>query len=202
MDFTEVVIKRRMVRNFSDEPISNDEVDRILNLARRGPSAGFSQGQDFIVVNDKAKKLEIAALFGEKSYVESGFHPFISGAPVLIVPCTNEAAYHRRYQEPDKLRQDGTEIDWPVPYWFMDIGAAAMVILLAAVDEGLAAGFAGVWNLDELRDLLGIPDEVTPMGVIPIGHPAPDKRSPSLKRGRRPLREVVHHGAWGAAGSD
>ena len=202
MDFTEVVIKRRMVRNFSDEPISNDEVDRILNLARRGPSAGFSQGQDFIVVNDKVKKLEIAALCGEKSYVESGFHPFISGAPVLIVPCTNEAAYHRRYQEPDKLRQDGTEIDWPVPYWFMDIGAAAMVILLAAVDEGLAAGFAGVWNLDELRDLLGIPDEVTPMGVIPIGHPAPDKRSLSLKRGRRPLREVVHHGAWGAAGSD
>jgi len=202
MDFTEVVTKRRMVRNFSDEPISNDEVDRILNLARRGPSAGFSQGQDFIVVNDKAKRLEIAALCGEKSYVESGFHPFISGAPVLIVPCTNEAAYHRRYQEPDKLRQDGTEIDWPVPYWFMDIGAAAMVILLAAVEEGLAAGFAGVWNLDELRDLLGIPDEVTPMGVIPIGHPAPDKRSPSLKRGRRPLREVVHHGAWGAAGSD
>ena len=77
-----------------------------------------------------------------------------------------------------------------------------MVILLAAVEEGLAAGFAGVWNLDDLRDLLGIPDEVTPMGVIPIGHPAPDKRSPSLKRGRRPLREVVHHGAWGAAGSD
>ena len=62
MDFTEVVTKRRMVRNFSDEPISNDEVDRILNLARRGPSAGFSQGQDFIVVNDKAKRLEIAAL--------------------------------------------------------------------------------------------------------------------------------------------
>ena len=182
MDFTEIVIKRRMVRNFSDEPISNDEVDRILNLARRGPSAGFSQGQDFIVVNDKAKKLESAALCGEKSYVESGFHPFISGAPVLIVPCTNEAAYHRRYQEPDKLRQDGTEIDWPVPYWFMNIGAAAMVILLAAVDEGLAAGFAGVWNLDELRDLLGIPDEATPMEVIPIGHPAPDKRSPSLKR--------------------
>ena len=202
MDFTEVVTKRRMVRNFSDEPISNDKLDRILNLARRGPSAGFSQGQNFIVVNDKAKKLEIAALCGEKSYVESGFHPFISGAPVLIVPCTNEAAYHRRYQESDKLRQDGTEIDWPVPYWFMDIGAAAMVILLAAVDEGLAAGFAGVWNLDELRDLLGIPDEVTPMGVIPIGHPAPDKRSLSLKRGRRPLREVVHHGAWGAAGSD
>ena len=202
MDFTKVVTKRRMVRNFSDEPISNDEVDRILDLARRGPSAGFSQGQDFVVVTDKGKKVEIAALCGEKSYVESGFHPFISGAPVLIVPCTNEAAYHRRYQEPDKLRQDGSEIDWPVPYWFMDIGAAIMVILLAAVDEGLAAGFAGVWNLDELRDLLDIPREVCPMGVIPIGHPASDKRSPSLKRGRRPLREVVRHGAWGAAGSD
>jgi len=202
MDFSEVVTKRRMVRNFSDEPISNDEVDRILYLARRGPSAGFSQGQDFVVVTDKVKKVEIAVLCGEKSYVESGFQPFISGAPVLIVPCTNEAAYHRRYQEPDKLRPDGSEIDWPVPYWFMDIGAAVMVILLAAVDEGLAAGFAGVWDLDELRDLLEIPDEVCPMGVIPIGHPAPDKRSLSLKRGRRPMREVVHHGAWGAAVND
>ena len=202
MDFTKAVTKRRMVRHFTDEPVSNEEVGRILHLARRGPSAGFSQGQDFVVVTNEATKLEIAALCGEKSYVESGFHLFISGAPVLIIPCTNEAAYHRRYQEPDKLRQDGTEIDWPVPYWFMDIGAGVMVILLAAVDEGLAAGFAGVWDLDELRDLLEIPSEVTPMGVIPIGHPAPDKRSPSLSRGRRPLREVVHHGAWGGSAND
>ena len=208
MDFTKVVTKRRMVRNFSDEPISNDEVDRILDLARRGPSAGFSQGQDFVVVTDKGKKVEIAALCGEKSYAESGFHPFISGAPVLIVPCTNEAAYHRRYQEePDKLRQDGSEIDWPVPYWFMDIGAAIMVILLAAVDEGLAAGFAGVWNLDELRDHFGHPEGSLSHGshpdwasrlgqalTIPEAWPAASARSRSSPvLGERPeVTEILH----------
>lgn len=196
MEFHEVVKRRRMVRHFTHENVSKDSLDRILDLARRGPSAGFTQGQDFIVVSDAGTKAQIAALCGEQNYIEAGYHPFISGAPVLIVPCTNEAAYHRRYQEPDKLREDGTEIDWPVPYWFMDIGAGVMVILLAAVEEGLAAGFAGVWDLQAFRELLNIPKEVTPMGVIPIGYPAPDKRSPSLRRGRRDYRKVVHYETW------
>ena len=78
----------------------------------------------------------------------------------------------------------------------MDAGCAVMIVLLAAVDQGLAAGFAGVWDLDGLRGLLGIPAEVTPMGVIPIGCPAPDKRSPSLKLSRRPISDVVHKEAW------
>ena len=64
------------------------------------------------------------------------------------------------------------------------------------VDEGLAAGFAGSKDLQALRDLLGIPDEATPVGVIPIGHPAEDKRSPSLKRGRRNPDNYIHYGKW------
>jgi nitroreductase len=115
---------------------------------------------------------------------------------VLILPCANEAAYHRRYREPDKIQEDGSEIAWPVPYWFMDAGSAVMAILLATVNEGLAAGFAGSWDLQALRRLLRIPEEVTPMGVIPIGYPAPDKRSPSLKRGRRRFEDVVHRERW------
>ncbi len=78
----------------------------------------------------------------------------------------------------------------------MDVGCAVMLILLGAVDEGLAAGFAGAHDLDALRQLLGIPADVTPVGVIPIGHPAPDKRSPSLRRGRKPKEEVIHHESW------
>lgn len=124
------------------------------------------------------------------------FHPFISSAPVLIIPCTSEMAYHRRYQEPDKLQEDGTEINWPVPYWYMDIGCAVMIVLLAAVDEGLAAGFAGVLDLAALRMLLQIPDDVTPLGVIPVGHRAPDRPSPSLKRGRKVDSEFIHHEGW------
>lgn len=196
MEFTDVVRKRRMVRHFTAEPVAAEALDQMLDLARRGPSAGYSQGQHFVVVTRPDLKQSIASLCGEERYVEAGFHPFISGAPVLVIPCTNEAAYHRRYQEPDKVGADGKEIDWPVPYWYMDIGCAVMILLLAAVDQGLAAGFAGVPDLDALRALLGIPSEVTPIGVIPIGHRAPDKRSPSIKRGRRPKEEVIHRESW------
>ncbi len=196
MEFTEVVRKRRMVRHFSDEPVAREVLERMLDLARHAPSAGFTQGQSFVVVTRPELKREIARLCGEEGYVEGGFHPFISGAPVLVVACTSEEAYHRRYREADKIRADGTEIAWPVPYWHLDIGCAVMILLLAAVDEGLAAGFAGAHDLDALRALLGIPAEVTPVGVIPIGHRAPDEPSPSLRRGRKADTEYVHWERW------
>jgi nitroreductase len=196
MDFETVVQRRRMVRNFTDEPVDSAALERILAAGQRGPSAGYSQGQDFIVVTRQDLKDEIARICHEGEYVKSGFDPFISKAPVLIIPTTNEMTYHRRYQQPDKVDKEGQEIEWPVPYWFMDVGCAVMLILLAAVNEGLAAGFAGGKDLAAFRRLLNIPDEVTPVGVIPIGHPAPDKRSPSLKRGKRPVRDVVHYEGW------
>jgi nitroreductase len=196
MEFREVVRRRRMVRRFTPEPVAPEAVDRILDQARHAPSAGYTQGQSFIRVTRPDLRQAIARLCGEEHYVSAGFHPFISGAPELIIPCTSEAAYHRRYQEPDKLNDDGSEIEWPVPYWHMDIGCAVMLVLLAAVDEGLACAFAGVWDLDALRALLNIPAEVTPVGVIGLGHGAPDKPSPSLKRGRKPVAAVVHEEGW------
>ena len=196
MDFRDLVLKRRMVRHFSDRPLAPELVQQILDLARHAPSAGFTQGQSFVVVTRPELKQAIAELCGETAYVAGGFHPFISGAPVLLIACTSEAAYHRRYQEADKLQEDGNEIVWPVPYWHMDIGCAVMLVLLAAVDLGLDAGFAGAHDLDALRVLLGIPAEVTPVGVIPIGHRAPDRPSPSLRRGRKPEGEYAHWEHW------
>jgi len=196
MDFYEAVQKRRMVRNFTGEGVAQETVERMLEAARRGPSAGFTQGQDFVVVTDEEKKAVIAELCHEEGYVEAGFDPFLSRAPVLVIPCTNENAYHRRYQEPDKVDEEGEEIEWPVPYWYMDVGAAVMILLLAVVEEGLAAAFVGSHRFPEIKRLLGIPQEVTPVGVIAIGHPAEDKRSDSLKRGRRVLRNVVHWEEW------
>ncbi len=196
MEFADAVRKRRMVRHFSDEPVAPEAIERILDLARHAPSAGFTQGQSYVVVTDPATKAAIAELCDEAEYVASGFHPFVSGAPVLLIPCTSEAAYHRRYQEADKVREDGSEIVWPVPFWFMDIGCSVQIVLLAAVDEGLAAAYAGVHDLDALRSLLGIPAEVTPVGVIPIGHRAPDVPSPSLKRGRKPEPDYAHYERW------
>ncbi|HEY7780165.1 MAG TPA: nitroreductase family protein [Ktedonobacterales bacterium] len=196
MDFAEIVHKRRMVRNFSPEPVAPEAIERMLELALHAPSAGFTQGQSFIVVTRPDLKRAIAQTCDEDEYVAEGFHPFISEAPVLFVACVSETAYHRRYQEPDKLLEDGTEIEWPVPYWFMDIGCSVMILLLAALNEGLAAGFAGSTDLDALRGVLGIPAEVTPVGIIPVGHRADDRVSGSIKRGRKPNADFVHHEVW------
>ncbi len=188
-----------MVRHFTNEPVDPAALKRILDLARHAPSAGFTQGQSFVVVTRPELKQQIARLCSEESYVERGFHPFISEAPVLVIPCTSETAYHRRYQEGDKTNEDGSEIVWPVPYWHMDIGCAIMIPLLGVVNEGLAAGFAGLPEPSDyvvLHELLGIPDEVTPVGVIPIGHRTQDKRSGSLKRGRKPEEDYVHYEHW------
>lgn len=196
MEFRDVVLKRRMVRNFADLAVDPAVVDRILDLTRHAPSAGFTQGQSFIVVTDPEKKKAIAITCEEDEYVQRGFAPFISKAPVLLIPCASEAAYHLRYQEADKVNMDGTEIEWPVPYWFMDIGCAAMIALLAAIDEGLVAAFAGSKDLDTFRALLGIPADVTPVGVIALGYRAPDVPSPSLKRGRKSDEEYIHRERW------
>jgi nitroreductase len=196
MEFRDVVLKRRMVRNFADRPVEAELIDRILELSRHAPSAGFTQGQSFIVVTDPEKKKAIALTCEEDEYVQRGFAPFISKAPVLLIPCTSEVAYHRRYQEADKVNEDGSEIAWPVPYWFMDVGCAVMIALLAAIDEGLVSAFAGSKDLAAFRAILEIPAEVTPVGVIALGYRAADIPSPSLKRGRKADEEYIHREHW------
>ncbi len=199
MELRETVARRRMVRRYRDTPVPRATVRRILDTARRAPSAGFSQGQRFLVITDGGRRAEVAALAGEDAYVDAGFHPWLSAAPVHVVPCVDEQAYRDRYAESDKLGPDA-EPDWPVPYWWLDAGASFMLLLLAAVDEGLAAGFLGVHRLPGLADLLGIPARIHPIGVVTIGHPLRDRRSGSLDRGWHDLDEVVHHETWGAGG--
>jgi len=119
-------------------------------------------------------------------------------APVVIVPLSCKAAYLGRYAEPDKGWTDRDEARWPVPYWHIDTGMAALLILQTAVDEGLGACFFGIpqTRTDSFREAFGVPDDHTPIGAITIGHRAADRRSPSLSRGRRGLEEVVHRGSW------
>lgn len=196
MEFQETVLKRRMVRNFSEKPVDLEIIERIVDLTRHAPSAGFTQGQSFVIVTKPELKKSIAVTCEEEEYVKSGFDAFISKAPVLLIPCTSELAYHKRYQENDKVDDTGSEIEWPVPYWFMDIGCSVMIALLAAIDEGLVCAFAGSKDLKTFRSLLNIPAEVTPVGVIAIGYRANDVPSPSLKRGRKSDAEYVHHEQW------
>ena len=196
MEFTEAVLKRRMVRHFTSDPVSHEVIDEILRLAQHAPSAGFSQGSAYVVVTDPRTKLKVAALQGEGEYSAAGFHRWILEAPVAIVACVSERIYHDRYSEPDKLDERGREIGWPTPYWYFDIGAGCMIILLGAVDVGLAAAFSGVSDVDGMKNLLGIPSHFHPVGVISIGHGSKDIKSPSLKRGHRPIAEVVHYEKW------
>jgi FMN reductase [NAD(P)H] len=195
VDFEKVVRKRRMIRNYTDETVDRATVERIVDLAVRGPSAGFSQGQYIVVVTDDETRRDIAALADEEKYAALGLPRWISTAPVHIVVCTSEADYHERYNEPDKL-EGGSEIDWPVPYWHVDAGATMMLLLLAAVDEGLGAGFFGVRRLRGLKELLGIPDEATPVGVVTIGHPRAEQPVGSAARGRKDRSDQVRWERW------
>lgn len=196
MQFRDILRKRRMIRRFTDEPVADEVLERIIDAGNRGPSAGFSQGVSFLSITGEETRRHVAALCGEHGYIAAGFGPFVSRAPVQIVVCTSEATYRARYAESDKRRAAARDPVFPVPYWFTDAGAAMMLILLAAVDEGLGAAFVGIHDQPGLRALLGIPDDVTPIGVVLIGHPADDKRSRSLKRGRKPLAEVHHRERW------
>jgi nitroreductase len=196
MEFTDVVMKRRAVRRFEDGGVDRDVIERIARLAQRSPSAGFSQGQRLVVVTEPGRRREVARICGEEFYAEV-FGPWISECAAQFVPCVSEEIYHRRYQEPDKIDEDGKEIEWPVPYWFVDVGGTMQTIWLAAVNEGLGCGFVGTDDLDGLKAALGIPDEFTPIGVMPVGRPLPDARSPSLKRGWVPFEQFARWERWG-----
>jgi FMN reductase [NAD(P)H] len=202
VEFRKVLSQRRMVRHYVAEPVPEDVLERILGSVRHAPSAGFSQGQRLVVVTEADRRRAIARLLEEEAHVAEGYEPWLSSAPVHVVVCTREADYHDRYRKEDKL-VEGNEIEWPVPYWFVDAGAAMMALLMAAIDEGLASGFLGVPSEKqaEFRRLLDIPDDVAVVGMATLGRPAPDPRwSASTSRATQPRRrldEVVHRERWG-----
>jgi nitroreductase len=197
MELAEAIRRRRMVRNFEDRSIPAEALDRILDHARRAPSAGHTQGFAFLVLEgpDDVGRFWDCTFPGER---RAGFRwPGLFRAPVVIVPCSSKAAYLDRYAEPDKGWADRDEARWPVPYWDIDCGFATMAMLLTAVDEGLGALFFGIFDgLPALRAEFGIPDEWHPIGAMAVGWPAPDEPSPSLRRGRRPAAEVIRRGRW------
>lgn len=201
MEFRDVVRRRKMVRSFTDEPVDAEVVRRILDVARRGPSAGFSQGVEFVVVTDEETRHKIAAPAGE-IFAISGHHNFIAQAPTQVVVCVSPEIYRARYRQPDKMKvvsDFDDETLWSVPYWYTDAGAAMQLMMMAAVEEGIAAAFVGL-NAEQLRELLGIPQEYLPIGVALLGHAAPDAGQfgdVSARRvPRRPYEEIVHAGRW------
>jgi nitroreductase len=203
MDFVEVVRRRRMVRSFTDAPVPVESVERILDIARRGPSAGYSQGVEFVVVTNERERTLLGQGFERVASV-SGHHNFIAQAQVLILICTSADIYKRRYREPDKMRVRGGMTDddlWSVPYWYTDAGCGLMLMLLAAVNEGLGAAFIGFGPAaSRVRDHLGVPHDYEIVGAVLLGYEAADARDfgdvAADPRPRRSLREIVHRERW------
>lgn len=192
MELGEAIRRRRMVRRFTADPVEPEAVERIARAGLSGPSAGFAQGVSLVVLTDRADIETAAADCGEQAYVARGFDPWLSTAGALVVLCVEPDTYRARYSEPDK---DPAVLE-AVPWWWVDGGAALAMMLLASLDEGLAAGFHGGQRIGRMRQRLGIPEAVEIVGVLAIGHPAPDRKSSSLRRGRRPDTEVLHHRRW------
>lgn len=194
MELAEAVRRRRMVRSYTGDPVDPAAIERIVDLARRAPSAGFSQGQTFVVVTDEPRRQALAEVCGEADHVARGFEPWLSRAPVHVIVCVEPQRYADRYAEPDKAASTPPDA-WRVPWWWVDGGQALMALLLGAVDEGLAAGLLAV-DAERTRPLLAIPDGVHPLGLVTIGHPAPDRPSRSLQRGRRAWTDQVRWQTW------
>ncbi len=199
MEFREVVRRRAMVRAFHREPLPPAVVDRLLDTARRVPSAGFTQGTEFLVLDerDQVDAYWEATLPPERR--EEFPWPGLLDAPVLVLPLADRDAYLDRYAEPDKGWSDRDPDRWPVPYWDVDAGFSVLMLLLAAVDEGLGAVFFGIFDgWPELSERFAIPDRFRAVGTVALGYPdeARDRPSASLRRARRPLDEIVHRGGW------
>ena len=201
MEFRALLPRRRMIRHYAPDPVAREQIERIVATVRRAPSAGYSQGQRLLVVTDDDGRAEIARIATSGWANEEELEPWLESAPVHVFVCTREADYHERYTQEDKL-VDGDEIEWPVPYWHVDAGAALMLVLLAAIDEGLGAGVSGVPTdiAAELGSAFGIPSDVTIVAHVTIGVPAPDPGwSAVTSRATKPRRaedESVHWESW------
>jgi nitroreductase len=199
VELGEVLRRRRMVRAYRDEPVASDVLGRVLDAARRAPSAGNSQGLDLVVLAGPAATARYWDVALPAGPARDGFRwQGLLRAPVIVLPVVDPGAYAARYAEPDKAETELGAVDaWPVPYWFVDGGMSVEAMLLAAVDEGLGALFFGLFDRERtVLDALGVPGDRRGLGVVALGHPAPDEPGVSARRPRRPAADVVHRGGW------
>jgi nitroreductase len=196
--FYDLLKRRRAVRSYTGERVPRETLERIARAARRGPNAGYSQGLRLLIVDDP----DVIEALTDFDAEERERAWFLKAAAHFFV-LTREQDYHDRYTQPDKLAvTGGVEVVWPVPFWHVDAGAALMLLWLAALEEGLAAGVYGVPVEEDarVRELLGIPDDLTIVTGVTVGHPAEDPRwerdTSSFSQRRRAHDEVVRWNHW------
>ena len=198
MEFQRVVTRRKMIRSFDERPIPDEIVERIIGNALRGPSAGFSQGVELLVIQGGQLAAYWSLAATDQPAEGAPKWPLLRNAQLIIAFLSDKRAYLDRYARPDKeWTKMAEEALWPVPFWDIDAGMAALLVLLTAVDAELGACFVGVVDQDEFKVKFGVPDRLHVVGCVLIGYAATDDPpSPSLARGRRVATEVVHRGQW------
>ncbi|WP_152360106.1 nitroreductase family protein [Microlunatus speluncae] len=201
MELTDVLRRRRMIRDYRPDPVPAEVIDRLTEAGRRSPTAGFTQGVSFLVLDrpDDVAGFWSATGDDDDSAVGSSWLAGMRSAPVLILVWTSEAAYLDRYAEPDKGWTDRDPARWSAPYWWVDAGMAAQTILLAAVDAGLGGCFFGIppEQQDEVRRRFGVPTDQLSAGVITLGYPASAGTPGSpTRRPRRPANDQIRHHHW------
>lgn len=170
MDIFDVFKRRRSIRAFTGEEVTDEEVEKILEAARWAPSAGNIQPWEFIVIRRPDIKREIARAALNQTFIEE--------APVVIVVCADEIKSSRVYGS------RGANL-----YCIQDTAAAIENMLLAACALGLGACWVGAFYEEEVRRVLKIPKGLRPVAIIPIGRPAESPPPPY----KRPLREIIHY---------
>jgi nitroreductase len=196
MEFQSVVNHRRMIRSYdASRPVPRAVVDRIVHNALRAPSAGFSQGTGFLVLDEP----DAVARFRQSATPPTGKENWFAAtfdAPLVIVCLSNKDVYLDRYAMPDKGFTDRSDTWWPSPYWDIDAGMAALLILLTAVDENLGACFFGlsIETIDPFRRAFGVPETFHPIGAITVGYSTEPPRD--LRDRRKQSSELVRYGAW------
>ena len=172
--FADVVRRRFMIRAYTSEPVPADKVRRILEYAARAPSAGNTQPWEFVVVRKpEVRDALAAAAQGQRS---------VATAPVVVVTCANleraEAVGHGR----------------AAFLGLVDTAFASLLILLGAVEQDLGACFVATFDAAQVAKILGLPEKVRTLALIPIGHPAEGPRKPPNPK--IPLARLIHEDRW------
>ena len=196
----QVLAARRSCRNYKTTPIDPKILENLIDQARRTPTAGNSQGVEFLVLNGEK---EVAAYWNttlDKDRRDNFPWPGLLLAPVLVIPYGMPERYLSRYQEIDKKKSGlGESIDaWPIPYWIVDASSASTALQLLVVESGMACCFFGQFEKEEkVSQRFSVPREARAIGTIAIGWAAEDERSSiSVARTRRPLGDVLHVSEW------
>jgi nitroreductase len=199
MEFQEVIRRRHMIRKFDAQPVSRALIEGIVGAGVRSPTAGFSQGCSFLILDDPGAVATFWSFVHPQPAPAGGRWDGLRRAPVIVLPLADKQAYLDRYAEPDKAGLGmAEESGWPAPYWEIDAAFATMAILLAATNAGLGAAFFAIARGEaELLAALAVPPGRQTIGAIALGWPAPEQ--PASPSTARPRRDLIHWGQWGDA---